>query len=98
MTGMVTIFKYDFFFQLWILPNPPANSAVRNTVGFIYMGQISMDGYLIVFQFHLCEYLETGLLSLGIFFSGTADDIMFLIASNIHIADDVNTILCMVIG
>ena len=32
------------------------------------------------------------------FFSGTFDDITFLITSNNHMADDVNAILIMVIG
>ena len=32
------------------------------------------------------------------FFSSTVDDITFLIMSNNHMADKVNTILCMVIG
>ena len=34
----------------------------------------------------------------GPFFSGTVDDITFLITSNNHTADEVNIILCMVKG
>ena len=33
---------------------------------------------------------------LDLLFSSTVDDITFLITSNNHMADDVNTILCMV--
>ena len=94
MTQVVTIFKADVLSCESL--SPSANSAVQNTVGSIHMCQISLDFHAVVSQFHLCEYAETKLLSLGsIFF--TVDDI-FLITYNNHVADDVNTIFCMVIG
>ena len=89
-TRTVTTFKADFSTSESL--NPSANSAVRNTAGSICMCQINMDFHAIVSQFHLCDYIETKLLSFGIhFFPGTVDDI-FLMTSNNHTADDVNTV------
>ena len=60
--------------------------------------QISMDFLPVVSQFHQCEHIEIKLLSFWIhfLFSGTIDDITFLITSYSHMTDDVSTILCMV--
>ena len=53
--------------------------------------------HAIIFQFHLCEYIEMKLLFWDPFFSGTVDDIIFIITANNHRGDDVNTILCTAI-
>ena len=54
-----------------------------------------MDFHVIVSQFHACEHINEIAQLWDPFFSRTVDDITFLITSNNYVADDVNTIVCM---
>ena len=95
-TRMVTTLKADCSSSDSL--NPSANGAVRNTVGSTYICQTSMVLHAVISQFHLREHRNQIAQLWDPYFSGTVDDITFLITSNNHMTDDVNTILSMVIG
>jgi len=74
---------------------PSAKTVVWNAVCFIYMA--SQHGFFR--KLSPRKHTEMKLLTFELhFFQGTIDNITFFKMSNNHMADDVNTILCVVIG
>ena len=63
-TWTVTSFKADLSSSESLKSS--ANGAIRNTIGTIYICEISMGFHAIVAQFYPCEQIETKLFNFGI--------------------------------